>query len=865
MGLSPMMRQYRATKEKYPDCLLFYRLGDFYEMFFEDAVTASGILDLTLTGRDCGLEERAPMCGVPFHAVDNYVAKLLEHGYKVAICEQLTLPEESKGLVDRDVVRVITPGTVMESNILEEGKNNFFVSISGKAGSYGLAYADLSTGELFLTEFKGRTALKDLEDFLVKLSPAEIIASPEVYAEREQIAALTYGLLPKLNRYYDWAFETETAEKALKNCLGVRSLAAFSCENKKLAIGAGGALIEYFNETQKRALKHITRLQYLNRSSCMVLDANTFRSLEILRSMRENSKRGTLFEILDKTRTPMGRRLLTAFLERPLLDLDRINARLDAVEEFKDNLSVRDKLDRLLRSMRDLERLVGKISYGSANPPDLVALKVSLGLLPEIREQLSLCRTALLNECRDQIRLFDEAVRLLELSLAENGPTNTRECGFIRDGYNKDLDELRFIDQHGQKWVEEFEGKIRTSTGIKNLKVGFNRVFGYYIEVPKSAAGQVPFDFTRKQTLANAERYITPELKDMENKILGAKEQALRLEQRLFAEICSAMTELIPDIQTTAKAVALTDVMLSFAAVAVQNRYCKPVMRPLGERTVLKNGRHPVVEVYSKEPFVGNDTFLDAEDRTMIITGPNMAGKSTYMRQVALITLMAHVGSFVPCSEAEIALTDRIFTRVGASDNLLFDQSTFMVEMTEVAGILNSATANSLLVLDEVGRGTSTFDGLSIAWAVVEYISKHIKAKTMFATHYHELTELEGTLDGVRNYHVAVRETREGIVFLRKIQPGGANKSFGIEVAALAGIPKPVLSRAKAILKQVEEADINNPRSKSAQISFRLDDPEPEITEQRSEIEEEIKELDINQMTPMEALTLLQNWKEKLA
>ncbi len=865
MGLSPMMRQYRATKEKYPDCLLFYRLGDFYEMFFEDAVTASGILDLTLTGRDCGLEERAPMCGVPFHAVDNYVAKLLEHGYKVAICEQLTLPEESKGLVDRDVVRVITPGTVMESNILEEGKNNFFVSISGKTGSYGLAYADLSTGELFLTEFKGRTALKDLEDFLVKLSPAEIIASPEVYAEREQIAALTYGLLPKLNRYYDWAFETETAEKALKNCLGVRSLAAFSCENKKLAIGAGGALIEYFNETQKRSLKHITRLQYLNRSSCMVLDANTFRSLEILRSMRENSKRGTLFEILDKTRTPMGRRLLTAFLERPLLDLDRINARLDAVDEFKDNLSVRDKLDRLLRSMRDLERLVGKISYGSANPPDLVALKVSLGLLPEIREQLSLCRTALLNECRDQIRLFDEAVRLLELSLAENGPTNTRECGFIRDGYNKDLDELRFIDQHGQKWVEEFEGKIRTSTGVKNLKVGFNRVFGYYIEVPKSAAGQVPFDFTRKQTLANAERYITPELKDMENKILGAKEQALRLEQRLFAEICSAMTELIPDIQTTAKAVALTDVMLSFAAVAVQNRYCKPVMRPLGERTVLKNGRHPVVEVYSKEPFVGNDTFLDAEDRTMIITGPNMAGKSTYMRQVALITLMAHVGSFVPCSEAEIALTDRIFTRVGASDNLLFDQSTFMVEMTEVAGILNSATANSLLVLDEVGRGTSTFDGLSIAWAVVEYISKHIKAKTMFATHYHELTELEGTLDGVRNYHVAVRETREGIVFLRKIQPGGANKSFGIEVAALAGIPKPVLSRAKAILKQVEEADINNPRSKSAQISFRLDDPEPEITEQKSEIEEEIKELDINQMTPMEALTLLQNWKEKLA
>lgn len=865
MGLSPMMRQYRATKEKYPDCLLFYRLGDFYEMFFEDAVTASAILELTLTGRDCGLPERAPMCGVPYHAVDNYVAKLLDHGFKVAICEQLTLPEESKGLVDRDVVRVITPGTVMESNILDEGKNNFFVSISGKGGNFGLAYADLSTGELFLTEFKGKSSLKELEDFLLKLAPAEIIASPEVYAEREQIVSVTYGFLPKLNRYYDWAFEVETAEKTLKDCLGVKSLAAFSCEGKKLAIEAGGALIEYFHETQKRALKHITRLQYLNRATCMLLDANSFRSLEILRSMRENSKRGTLFEILDKTRTSMGRRLLTSFLERPLLDLDQINERLDTVEELKNRLPIRDKLDRLFRSMRDLERLVGKVSYGSANPPDLVALKISLALLPEIKEQLSQCQTALASRCRDQIKLFDEAVRLLDIALNENGPANTRECGFIRDGYNKDLDELRFIDQHGKKWVEEFEGKIRETTGIKNLKVGFNRVFGYYIEVPKSAAEQVPFDFTRKQTIANAERYITPELKDMENKILGAKEQALRLEQRLFGEICSAVTSLIPDIQTTAKAIALMDVMLGFATVAVTNRYCKPVMRPLGGKTVLKNGRHPVVEVYSKEPFVGNDTFLDSEDRTMIITGPNMAGKSTYMRQVALITLMAHVGSFVPCSEAEIALTDRIFTRVGASDNLLFDQSTFMVEMTEVAGILNSATSNSLLVLDEVGRGTSTFDGLSIAWAVVEHISKHIKAKTMFATHYHELTELEGTLEGVRNYHVAVRETKEGIVFLRKILPGGANKSFGIEVAALAGIPKSVLTRARSILKQVEEADINNPRSKSAQISFCLDEPKGQEALPPSEVEEELKQLDINRLTPLEALTTLQNLKDKLA
>jgi len=877
MALSPMMTQYLATKEKYKDCLLFYRLGDFYEMFFEDAITASKALDLTLTGRDCGLEERAPMCGVPYHAVDGYIARLIDAGFKVAICEQLTTPEQSKGgMLERDVVRVITAGTVIEPEMLREDANNYIVSVFRDTKGTGIAYADISTGDFYVTELGvSKSGDKELEDYLIKLSPSEILCNAAMHEISKALPSVQYSILPKFSVYYDWAYSYETAYKSVTQKLGVKNLRAFSCEGKRLAVSAAGALMEYLNETQKRTLSHINRLKFVSYGSCMNLDAETFRNLELTKTMRDGKKYGSLLWLLDNTKTSMGSRFLLGAIERPLTDLNEIHDRLDAVGELADNLIVRENLSNALSKIRDIERLSAKLSFGSINPRDLFSLQESLNVLPNIKQALSECNSCLLLKLENDIVLAEDEARLLGLAIVDNPPPVTRDGGFIREGYSKELDEIKSRSQNSKGWLAEYEALEKSQTGIKNLKVGYNRVFGYYIEVPKSASDLVPMTYTRKQTVANAERYITEQLKKLESDILGADEQAVKLEQVLFAKLTDTLKLRIKDFQQTAKAIGCVDMLYSFAILAIKHNYCKPDVKDYGAKTVLIEGRHPVVESFVKnERFVSNDTFFDENQHTLIITGPNMAGKSTYMRQVALIVLMAHIGSFVPCKRAEIALTDRIFTRVGASDNLLFDQSTFMVEMTEVAGILNNATENSLIILDEVGRGTSTFDGLSIAWAVMEYVSREIRAKTLFATHYHELTELEGSLDGIKNYHIAVKELAGGIVFLRKILPGGTNKSFGIEVAALAGLPKSVVAKAKRILKQLEEADINNPRNQSAQLRLDLDAPDTRAQDadgnsaakaKTAKVAQAIMQADLNSITPIEALKLLAELQGEIA
>ncbi len=877
MALSPMMTQYLATKEKYKDCLLFYRLGDFYEMFFEDAITASKALDLTLTGRDCGLEERAPMCGVPYHAVDGYIARLIDAGFKVAICEQLTTPEQSKGgMLERDVVRVITAGTVIEPEMLREDANNYIVSVFRDTKGTGIAYADISTGDFYVTELGvSKSGDKELEDYLIKLSPSEILCNAAMHEISKALPSVQYSILPKFSVYYDWAYSYETAYKSVTQKLGVKNLRAFSCEGKRLAVSAAGALMEYLNETQKRTLSHINRLKFVSYGSCMNLDAETFRNLELTKTMRDGKKYGSLLWLLDNTKTSMGSRFLLGAIERPLTDLNEIHDRLDAVGELADNLIVRENLSNALSKIRDIERLSAKLSFGSINPRDLFSLQESLNVLPNIKQALSECNSCLLLKLENDIVLAEDEARLLGLAIVDNPPPVTRDGGFIREGYSKELDEIKSRSQNSKGWLAEYEALEKSQTGIKNLKVGYNRVFGYYIEVPKSASDLVPMTYTRKQTVANAERYITEQLKKLESDISGADEQAVKLEQVLFAKLTDTLKLRIKDFQQTAKAIGCVDMLYSFAILAIKHNYCKPDVKDYGAKTVLIEGRHPVVESFVKnERFVSNDTFFDENQHTLIITGPNMAGKSTYMRQVALIVLMAHIGSFVPCKRAEIALTDRIFTRVGASDNLLFDQSTFMVEMTEVAGILNNATENSLIILDEVGRGTSTFDGLSIAWAVMEYVSREIRAKTLFATHYHELTELEGSLDGIKNYHIAVKELAGGIVFLRKILPGGTNKSFGIEVAALAGLPKSVVAKAKRILKQLEEADINNPRNQSAQLRLDLDAPDTRAQDadgnsaakaKTAKVAQAIMQADLNSITPIEALKLLAELQGEIA
>ncbi len=858
MALSQMMQQYMATKEKYKDCLVFYRLGDFYEMFYEDAIKASELLDLTLTGRDCGLAERAPMCGVPYHAADTYIAKLVALGEKVAICEQLTDPKETKGLVERDVVRVISPGTVIDEIMLQEEKNNYISCVFKGENSISVAWADITTGEFFVEEFIGETALTEVLGHLVKLSVSEIICNEEMLLASKNAKEVRHNALPPFSCYAPWAFNVKYAERNLLEQLGAASLAAYGLAGKEAIIAAAGALLEYLKETQKRSLSIISGVKVINREAAMVLDSTAVRNLELLKNNSENKKYGSLLWVLDKTKTGMGSRLLTRMLLSPLRNIQEIQYRQQGVAELVNASVVRVSLAEILREVRDVERLAGKIANGNFAPKDCNALAKSLSTLPSIQFQLSGFTSAIIRNIEVGLPNMKPLTDLLSAAIAEDPPALMKDGGYIRDGFNAELDELRNIGRHGQSMLQSIEEREKERTGIKTLRIRSNRVFGYYIEVSNSFKDKVPEDYIRKQTLTTGERFITEELKVLEEKILTSSDRALILEARIYKELLNVLLENVAKLKEIASALAMLDCLVSLATVAKERRYVCPKMTESDTPMQITEGRHPVVEAISKERFVPNDTLLDNESNNcVIITGPNMAGKSTYMRQVALITVMAHIGSFVPAKAAKIPLVDRIFTRVGASDNLIFDQSTFMVEMTEVATILLHATKESLLILDEVGRGTSTYDGLSIAWAVVEYLVKNVRAKTLFSTHYHELTELENTLEGVKNYKVTVKELNGIIVFLRKIARGGANRSFGIEVASLAGVPKEITARAKGILKALEKNDI-------ARGKIQTETVEEEEERKLSEVEKIISELDINTLSPMQAFLILSDLKDKL-
>ena len=852
MALSPMMEHYLSMKEKYKDCVLFYRLGDFYEMFFDDAVRVSKLLDLTLTGRDCGLKERAPMCGIPFHAADAYIAKLVSMGERVAICEQLTEPTAGRGMVERDVIRVVSAGTVIEENQLDEKKNNYIACAYKSGAAYALAWADITTGELCAEELSGR---ENVISALVNLAVAEVICNEEMLFDAKEDVEASRGALPAFSCYLPWAFEKAAAERSVCEQLGAASLEALGLDGKDGAVRAAGALLEYLRETQKHALKNMNAIRVVDAGRNMTLDANAVRNLEILKNNAEGKRYGSLLWLLDHTKTGMGARKLVAMLSAPLADKAEIERRLDAVDELFKGTVVRMGIADMLGGVRDIERLTGRVSNGNLQPRDCLALSSSLAAVPNLKFQLIGFSSLLLCEIAGDLVDTKEICDLLDRAISPDA-TTLKEGNYIRRGYSEQLDELRAVKDNGKSLVLELETRERERTGIRNLKVGFNRVFGYYIEVTNSFKDKVPYSYVPRQTLANCVRYTTEELKDLEGKILGSTDAASRLEEHLFGELMEVLSRNIPVFQRIAGAIALLDCLVSFASVAKENKYCRPEIAE-GGALEIEEGRHPVVEAISKDRFVPNDCRLDnGDDRTMIITGPNMAGKSTYLRQVALITFMAHVGCFVPAKRARVPLCDRIFTRIGASDNLILDRSTFMVEMTEVANILRNATERSLLILDEVGRGTSTFDGLSIAWSVIEYLTNNVRAKTLFATHYHELTELEGKLEGVKNYKINVREIGGSIVFLRKIVRGGASRSFGVEVASLAGVPEEVTSRAKVILKELERGEKRREKL-----------PEPTEEPQESEefsLREELRGIDVNTLTPMQALALLAELKEKV-
>ncbi len=855
MALSPMMEHYLKVKEQYKDCVIFYRLGDFYEMFFDDAVRVSKLLDLTLTGRDCGLEERAPMCGVPYHAAETYISKLVSLGEKVAICEQLSDPKEAgRGMVERDVIRVVSAGTLIEDGLLDERKNNYIACAVKRSGQYALAWADITTGEFCASCEEDKEALLS---HLVNLSVAEIICNDELLLDVKESEEVERHLLPAFSCYLPWAFAAASAEKNLKEQLHAASLEALGLDAKPIAAIAAGALLEYLRETQKHALSNINRLTLSENAGYMTLDPVAVRNLEILKNNAEGKRYGSLLWLLDKTRTGMGARKLASMLITPLLDKEKIDRRLDAVEELASATVVRMGISDLLGGMRDIERLTGRISNGNLQPQDCISLSRSLAAIPSLKMQLTGFSSGLLRAIASDLADTREICALLDSAISETATTR-KEGNFIRRGYNKTLDSLRDVRSESRTLIAELEARERERTGIRTLKVGFNRVFGYYIEVSNSFKEKVPYSYVRRQTLTNGERYTTEELKELESKILGSDERSRRLEEELFDEILSVLSQNIPVFQQLASAVAQLDCFLAFAVVAKENKYCRPEIAEDGALEI-EDGRHPVVEALSKDRFVPNDCLLDGDqNRTMVITGPNMAGKSTYLRQTALIALMAHIGCFVPAKRARVPLTDRIFTRIGASDNLILDRSTFMVEMTEVANILRNATSRSLLILDEVGRGTSTYDGLSIAWAVIEYLNEKIRAKTLFATHYHELTELEGRLEGVKNYKINAREVNGSIVFLRKIVRGGASRSFGVEVASLAGVPEEVTSRAKRILKKLEKNDLARGAQNISQEPEEPGSPEAES----SPVLDELAALDINTLTPMAAFQLIVRWKE---
>ncbi len=869
--LSPMMTQYLKIKEQHQDCMLFFRLGDFYELFFDDALLASKELDLTLTGRDCGLKERAPMCGVPYHAVNIYIKKLIKKGYKVAICEQTTLPEKGIKLVEREVVRIVTPGTIIEEDLLSEGENNYIVSLAMDADRVGFAYADISTGHFYIASSFDDNLVSSLQDELSRLNAAEILVNSTF---------LNFAVdIPALSRQYEFShdekldyFYTPDYAKALvkKHFQGNDEL--FS-KVHDTSIMASGALLQYLSNTQKNALLQLNKVSLYKPSSYMKIDNFTRSSLELTKTIRYGRKKGSLLWVLDKTSTSLGSRKLRQWLEQPLMDKAQIEERLDSVEYLKKDLIKTENLKEHLKYIKDIQRLSTKIAYSSINPRECLMLKTSLEVLPDIRDLIADSNLELLNKCYSNIDPLRDVCDLLEASIVDNPPTALKDGGVIKGSYNESLAELYNIMENGKSIIESLEKTERDKTGIKTLKIKYNRVFGYFIEVTRSNLDLVPYRYIRKQTLANNERYITEELKELEDKILGAKDKSILLEQDIFNDIKNALKSQIKRLQKTAEYIAVLDAVVSLATVANENGYCKPEINTNGIIDI-KSGRHPVVEAASSiNSFVPNNAFLDMdEDRFIIITGPNMSGKSTYLRQVALLSIMAQMGSFVPAISASLPVVDRVFSRVGASDDLFLGQSTFMVEMSEVAHILKNATKNSLIILDEIGRGTSTFDGLSIAWSVIEYISntQNIGAKALFATHYHQLSELEGKIQGVKNYSVAVKEYKNEIIFMRKIIRGGSDKSFGLHVAMLAGIPDAVLARGEEILQLLEQADINNVsiydntfkeivESKDNKNSSKIDNDAL-----LKELADEILAVDLTVTTPIEAFMLIKKYKDKL-
>lgn len=876
--LSPMMTHYLETKKQYPDCILFYRLGDFYEMFFEDAKTVSRELEITLTGKDCGLEERAPMCGVPYHAVEGYLSRLVQKGYKVAIAEQMEDPRLAKGLVKREVIRVVTPGTILSAQALDETKNNYLMAVVYMGNNYGIATVDITTGDFFVTEVSSeRTFLDEVNKF----SPSELICNESLYMSGLDMDELRNRYHMAVSALENRFFSDDACRRILKEHFKVMSLAGLGLTDYENGMIAAGCALQYLYETQKNELPQLHKLTPYTTGQYMVIDTSTRRNLELLETLREKQKRGSLLWVLDKTKTAMGARMLRTFIEQPLISKKEMERRQAAIEELNMNFISREEIREYLNAIYDLERLLGRISYKTANPRDLLAFKNSLTMVPHIKQLLNEFSCDLLKKINEDMDTLSDLCRLIDQAIVEEPPITVREGNIIKDGYSQEADQYRKAKTDGKSWLAGLEAEEKEKTGIKNLKIKFNKVFGYYFEVTNTFKDLVPDYFIRKQTLTNAERYTTERLKELEDIIMGAEDRLYSLEYELFCQVRDTVAKEVERIQSTAKAIAGIDVFTSLSTVAMQNNYVKPQINEKGIINI-KGGRHPVVEKMIRDDlFVSNDTYLDnGKNRISVITGPNMAGKSTYMRQTALIVLMAQIGSFVPADEANIGICDRIFTRVGASDDLASGQSTFMVEMTEVANILRNATKNSLLILDEIGRGTSTFDGLSIAWAVIEHISnpKLLGAKTLFATHYHELTELEGTISGVNNYCIAVKEQGDDIVFLRKIVKGGADKSYGIQVAKLAGVPDSVICRAKELVEELSSADITAHAGEVARLTAgsvphkavaRPDEVDLNQltifdTVKDDDIIKELGELELSNMTPIDALNTLYRLQTKL-
>ena len=874
--LTPMMQQYLETKKEYQDCILLYRLGDFYEMFYEDALLASKELEITLTGKSCGQEERAPMCGVPHHALEGYLSKLVSKGHKVAICEQMEDPKLTKGIVKREVVRIVTPGTNLNLQAIEESRNNYLICVAYFPGKTGISVADVTTGDYYLTEVDD---IRKLQDEINKYEPSEIVCNEQFLVSGYEIDDLKDRLGVTVYSLQSHYFDEDHCRKILMKHFHVNTLSGLGIEDFPTGLIAAGALLQYLYETQKTSLAHFTHLYPYLTNKYMLLDSSTRRNLELTETLREKQKKGSLLGVLDRTKTAMGGRLLRKYIEQPLIDKAKMEQRLDAVEALSQKSVDRDELREYLNTIYDLERLLGKVSYKTANPRDLIAFRNSLAMLPSIKTVLGDLDAALLQDINDHIDSLDDIYHLIDDSIIEEPPISIRDGGMIKEGFSDTIDSLRSAKTDGKNWLAELEETDRERTGIKNLRIKYNKVFGYFFEVTSSYKDLVPEDYIRKQTLANAERYTTPRLKELEDSILNAEDKLSSLEYDLFCEIREAIAAEMERIQRTARAIAKLDVFSSLSYVAERNQYIRPSLNEKGIIDI-KGGRHPVVEqMIEHDMFIENDTYLDNRKHCIaVITGPNMAGKSTYMRQTALIVLLAQIGSFVPARKADIGIVDRIFTRVGASDDLSSGQSTFMVEMNEVANILRNATVNSLLVLDEIGRGTSTFDGLSIAWAVIEHISnrKILGAKTLFATHYHELTELEDKMDNVNNYCIAVKEKGDDIVFLRKIIKGGADKSYGIQVAKLAGVPDMVIDRAKEIVEQLSDNDIIE-KVQNIEVNIKSEKRKPvkydEVdleqmslfdTVKDEDIIKELQEIDVGHLTPVDALNTLYRLQNKL-